>query len=722
MSLAGVWWQVVLMAVALLALMALAVVVLRSHAERQIRYSFALLLTAAALWTITNIGFQIESPWRYLFALLAYSMGCLMLESVVLFVDNLTHWHKRWLKWFYAVAAILAVSFALPGFLAYGVTDGVGGSIETTPWIFMYAVFSLVCVLLAGFRLRQAYVKASGKFRRQLGGVALSFAITVVLILAFNLAIPITGSYHFVALGPIVTLVFVGGISYSITANGLFGVRTLMVRAFSYVMMVLALLLIYVALIFLVATIGLKLVIPADLLWLSAGLIGATALLFQPIKRAFDRLTQRIFYRSSYDISVLPPGIYMMAIAETAIRPLLKKAADLISHTVNAERVAFALLNENPGAPASTFGTKIIGQSEIGLIEQYFKKNHQRIIELDEVAEGEPLKELAQSANVEVIARLSASAAHRPLKIIGYLIISERRNGAGYSGQDIMAFRTVADLLSFAIENVKSRDQIEQFNNQLESRIKIATAELRKSNRQLRQLDDAKDDFLSMASHQLRTPLTTIRGYLSMLDDGDLGQLNDQQRHVIHEAYTSSERMAFLISDFLDVSRLQTGRFELQLAPAELGKILTDEVEQLRVLADSHNVKLTGAVEADLPTVVCDKAKLRQVMMNMIDNAIYYSPADSVIEVNLYKEKAELIFTVKDHGIGVPEAEKRQLFGRFFRATNAKRARPDGTGVGLYVAKKVILAHRGRLIFDSVEGVGSTFGFAIPLNLRTDDD
>jgi signal transduction histidine kinase len=177
--------------------------------------------------------------------------------------------------------------------------------------------------------------------------------------------------------------------------------------------------------------------------------------------------------------------------------------------------------------------------------------------------------------------------------------------------------------------------------------------------------------------------------------------------------------MAFIISDFLDVSRLQTGKFEMQKTPTHLDEILNSEIDQLKVTADAHDIKLIYEPPTDLPIINCDQNKIRQVMMNMIDNAIFYSRVDKRIEISLYqKDRGNIVFMVRDYGIGVPHAEQHKLFEKFFRASNARQARPDGTGVGLYMARKIIVAHEGSIIFESRENVGSIFGFRLPVGTK----
>ena len=236
------------------------------------------------------------------------------------------------------------------------------------------------------------------------------------------------------------------------------------------------------------------------------------------------------------------------------------------------------------------------------------------------------------------------------------------------------------------------------------------------SNQQLQRLDEAKNEFISMASHQLRTPLTSIKGYLDMLLQGDLGPVRPTQKAVLREAFSSSERMVQLINDFLSISRLQTGTFTMNRQLASLSDIVRSEVALLKVVAKQRNIVLSVHIDEDVPTLDIDAEKLRQVVMNMIDNAIFYSKERTTVNVSLCCNTQEGVFTVEDQGIGVPKAEQSGVFGKFFRASNARKRRPDGTGVGLFLARKVVLEHGGSMIFTSKENKGSTFGFRLPLD------
>ncbi len=235
--------------------------------------------------------------------------------------------------------------------------------------------------------------------------------------------------------------------------------------------------------------------------------------------------------------------------------------------------------------------------------------------------------------------------------------------------------------------------------------------QLRVSNNKLRELDEAKDDFVSMASHQLRTPLTSVKGYVSMVLEGDAGKINEAQRKLLTQSYYSSQRMVYLIADLLNVSRLRTGKFVINNAPVNLANLVEEEIAQLKETAASRNLTLTYDKPKDFPELMLDETKIRQIVMNFSDNAIYYTPAGGKIDIKLIDLPTTVELRVVDNGIGVPKSERPHLFTKFYRAGNARQARPDGTGLGLFMAKKVIIAQGGALIFETKENKGSTFGF-----------
>jgi signal transduction histidine kinase len=299
-------------------------------------------------------------------------------------------------------------------------------------------------------------------------------------------------------------------------------------------------------------------------------------------------------------------------------------------------------------------------------------------------------------------------------QVIGYVMLGERKSG-NYTKRDLNILSTISNELVIAIQNALSLHEVKELNATLQQRIDVATKELRSSNAQLKHVDEVRNEFMGMASHQLRTPLTSVKGYLSMVLEGDVGKVTPQQHKLLQEAYNSSERMVHLIADFLNVSRLQTGKFVIEKTPMDIKAIVKQEVKSLEIMANGHGMKLRANITDSPLPLYADEQKVRQVIMNLIDNAIYYSHPNSTIVINVERINDDMSLTVIDTGIGVPSDEQSKLFTKFFRAKNARKQRPDGTGVGLYLARRVVHGHNGSIIFSSTEGKGSTFGFKLPL-------
>lgn len=285
-------------------------------------------------------------------------------------------------------------------------------------------------------------------------------------------------------------------------------------------------------------------------------------------------------------------------------------------------------------------------------------------------------------------------------RIVGMLVIGLPGTSDTIKERQWELFNRIGEAVGLAIDNKMLFEENQHMLRQVQ-----------RSNSKLKALDETKDEFISMASHQLRTPLTSVKGYLSMVLEGDAGEITDMQRKLLDQAFVSSQRMVYLIADLLNLSRLKTGKFIIDAVPTNLAQVIEDEVSQLKETAVSRGLTLTYNKPVVFPIVMLDETKIRQVIMNFTDNAIYYTPSGGHIELKLEDTGNTIEFTVTDDGIGIPRKEQPHMFTKFFRAGNAQKARPDGTGLGLFMVKKVIIAQCGSIIFKSQEGKGSTFGF-----------
>ncbi|MDP3973690.1 MAG: PAS domain S-box protein [Candidatus Daviesbacteria bacterium] len=231
-------------------------------------------------------------------------------------------------------------------------------------------------------------------------------------------------------------------------------------------------------------------------------------------------------------------------------------------------------------------------------------------------------------------------------------------------------------------------------------------------------IDRAKTEFVSLASHQLRTPLTSINWYIEMLQSGDAGILNNKQKEYFLEIYKGSRRMVELLNDLLNVSRLETGRLKIEPVSTDLVAFIEEVCKEVQPLVSETGCHLSLKLPEKLPEVNVDRVLLRQIISNLLTNAIQYSSVGKTgqVTVSLDVSPKEYIISVKDNGIGIAKEVQGRIFEKFFRADNAHEVVADGNGLGLYLVKQIIEASGLSMRFDSEVGRGSTFYVTIPLS------
>ena len=239
--------------------------------------------------------------------------------------------------------------------------------------------------------------------------------------------------------------------------------------------------------------------------------------------------------------------------------------------------------------------------------------------------------------------------------------------------------------------------------------------DLELANKDLERLDQAKSDFISIASHQLRTPLSIIKGYISMIQEGSFGKLTKQLADPLHKVYVSNERLINLVSDLLDLSRMERGKMQYDFKPVHFSEIVESFIGDFDVVAKSKKMKLEWKKEFTSDLVSADAGKVRQIVLNLIDNAFKYTTTGGVT-VALTQKDHTICFSVTDTGPGLTLEESHALFQKFARGKEEGRAHTEGLGLGLYVAKLIAEAHGGSLGVSSPgKGKGSTFALTIPL-------
>jgi len=258
-------------------------------------------------------------------------------------------------------------------------------------------------------------------------------------------------------------------------------------------------------------------------------------------------------------------------------------------------------------------------------------------------------------------------------------------------------------LIKSVIKEVSQREKIEKLAD-----------DLQKANDRLRELDKQKTEFVSFATHQLRAPLTAMKGYASLILDGDLGKLSRDLRGAITRIFDSSKTLTNIVDDYLNISRIELGTMKYLFDTIDLKDLVDSVIGELKPTIEKSKLKFSFEVDRQKKFMVhADRDKFKQIIANIIDNSMKYTPAGSIL-VSLMrkgeKSNGKILLVVKDTGIGIAKEVMPKLFAKFSRAENGNRQNIYGTGLGLYVAKEIVTAHKGRIWAESEgEGKGSTF-------------
>ena len=229
-------------------------------------------------------------------------------------------------------------------------------------------------------------------------------------------------------------------------------------------------------------------------------------------------------------------------------------------------------------------------------------------------------------------------------------------------------------------------------------------------------VEKMKTEFVSISAHQLRTPLSAIKWTLRMLIDGEIGEITPEQKIFLEKTYKSNERMIALIKDLLNVTRIEEGRYLYNPIITDLDEIILKVISSFPEQIKKKKIKLEfKKAEERLPKVRADIEKITIALQNLLGNAIRYSFPGGEVTIFLESSENEVICSIKDEGVGIPKDQYNRIFTKFFRGANVMRMETEGTGLGLFITKNIIDAHKGRIWFESEENKGTTFYFALPI-------
>jgi signal transduction histidine kinase len=347
------------------------------------------------------------------------------------------------------------------------------------------------------------------------------------------------------------------------------------------------------------------------------------------------------------------------------------------------------LLVENEGQDLSVVASRDYAENQYGTSSLHSLVD--RVLAVGETFVGEPPPDCrAEEGSVSTVLTVPVKREDRVVAVI----VLESRERRQFSADVITSLERLADHAAIAIDNAR-----------LYRAIVAAT--------------EAKSAFVSVVSHELRVPMTSIRGYTDMLRQGAVGPLTDVQLNFLHIIRRNVDRMSVLVSDLSDINRIESGRLALKLEPLDLAGVVGEVVDGLQAQFDEKQQKVAVELAADLEPVCADRSRVAQIVTNLLSNASKYSPAGRPVIVKAQqireKDHAWIHLQVVDQGYGIGEEDQSQLFSQFFRSEDPNVRNETGWGLGLSIVKMLVEAQGGRISVHSELGVGSTFGFTLPV-------
>jgi signal transduction histidine kinase len=357
---------------------------------------------------------------------------------------------------------------------------------------------------------------------------------------------------------------------------------------------------------------------------------------------------------------------------------LLERILDAVFHVIGAEEAALMLVDEETGQ----LRTELHRQRVPGEVCQLTRRS---------------VEELGAKAASKRDITATGAMLSAPLevgdRVIGALSVGNRVSARSFSGHDCQLLLALADYAAIAIENSRLYDEV-------------------------RLADRAKSEFVSFVAHELRTPMTSIRGYAELLAKGAVGPLTPQQEEFLATILSNAERMQVLVSDLRDISRIELGQLQLELKPVRLTEALENGLQATRAQIDARSQRLELDVPDDLPPVYADPARLEQVLINLLSNAYKYTPEGGHIRVRARRQNGDVHCAVSDSGIGISPEDQARLFTKFFRSEDPAVREMPGTGLGLCIVKSLVELQGGHIIVESQLGRGTTFAFTVPVASR----
>jgi len=681
-----------------------------------INQSFALFVLNSCLWAF-SIAFFLMAPnvtvalfWNRLIYICGTLSAILFLSFSMTFVEK-KNFINTWGLIFSLPPLIFIFLILFTDLFIQQITITPAG-IDVDLGI-AYTAWTVFFVLFFGWGVIELFVKyfdSRGIIRTQIKYILFAILATMVGAYSFNILLPLFGNYRYIHVGPFFTTVMVAIIAYAIAKHHFLDIRLVIARFFSYALLLVIFASLYSAAIFLASYIIFDFSIPPKTLVFLITLTVGISFSFQPIKKFLESATDEVFYKEGYDSEVFLKEIGNIMSATLSLDDLSQNFLEFIVKNFKISQANLILFEGKRHFKVYGFPKRAhFTEEQIRGLRRF----DDGVIIFEELNKA-PLGEILRQHQMTACSFLEAKG-----KKIGLLLLGEKLSGDVLSSQDIKVVEIMTPQAAVTVQNAQAFDEIQQFNITLNQKISHATAKLKRANVRLQELSKLKDEFVSIASHELRTPMTAIKSYLWLALNR--GKLDAKTQKNLGRAFDSTERTINLVKDMLTVSRIEGRRLDVNKVPFDLVDLAKQIYNDLKIQAEEKQINFGLQLPKTVLTVTADRDRIGEVMINVIGNALKFTPNQGKVIVHLEKAGNQAQVDVIDNGPGIPKQGLSTLFKKFSRMEHSfsKLAEQPGTGLGLYIAKQILTLHQGKIWVKSRVGRGSTFSFSLPCPKRS---
>ena len=709
------------------ALTGLALLVLLKKPSALLNRYFALFAVSAMGWLGTLFLFNRQPDTPFLTALgrINFAFAILFILFYYLLLPEIASRKNRYAKWQILETVILIGLTLFTPLIDKSEHLHQGRHVTAFGPLFPLYIAHVIGYVGSGLHLTlfAYYRKASRRIRGQLGIIGFGIFVMSVIAIITNLIMPFyLDIFSFQEIGAFSIIALIGTVAYAILAHQLFDIRIAIRRTVVFTILFTFIVVMYSAsaLFLRSALLGEKVSLSFNANLINILTICVIGFSIEPLRRWLTVKTDRFLFKREYDIQEVTTALTKELVevinldeALTLLMQTLVKVVHLhhavvyvfqtgehgeivikrikqsgythpsrLMQDANSETIRYFLDHKNL-LLKSTLDAELEKESiilknprsapqEIGLIST-FTRNH----DLKQTV-SEKLRELKAAVAIPLF------VGKQP---IGLIFLSEKKSGEPYSEDDLSLLETIGSQTINAIQKAKLYDD-----------------------------DKAKSEFVSVASHELLTPIAAIQGYLDMILNEHLGKTDDKARGYLEKVFASTNRLRFLVKDLLSVSRIEAGTLKLELQSLDVAKTIEETIDQLQFLADEKHLELSFRKPyAPLPSVLADYDRFMEVLINLIGNSIKYTPEGSVT-VSAEEIGGDFVrVDITDTGIGMSKDDRSHLFEKFYRISSPETTGITGTGLGLFITKSILEKMGGTITVKSKPGEGSTFSVTIPV-------